>query len=45
VDFDRLISFEDGSDLWGPNRDSASLARATLQKPICAVLPAARLIG
>jgi hypothetical protein len=45
VDFSREITFADGSDLLGPARTSASIARATLQRPISAVVPAKRMLG
>lgn len=45
IDFGREISFADGSDLLGPARTSASIARATLQRPISAVVPAKRMLG
>jgi hypothetical protein len=45
IDFDRQISFADGSDLLGPARTSASIARATLQRPISAVIPAKRMLS
>jgi hypothetical protein len=44
IDFSREISFADGSDLWGPARTSASIARATMQRPISAVVPAKRML-
>ena len=45
IDFDQQISFADGSDLLGPARTSASIARATLQRPISAVIPAKRMLS
>jgi hypothetical protein len=45
VDFSREITFADGSDLLGLARTSASIARATLQRPISAVVPAKRMLG
>lgn len=45
VDFSHGIAFADGSDLLGPDRTSASIARATLQRPVSAVVPAARMVS
>ncbi len=45
VDFaDTIPAPMDGEDLWGANRHSASLAKATMQKPVCAVIPADQLL-
>ncbi|HEX6197681.1 MAG TPA: hypothetical protein VFZ37_17325 [Jiangellaceae bacterium] len=44
IDVDQAISFADGSDLLGPARTSASIARATLQRPVAAVVPARRMV-
>lgn len=45
VDVSRQIVFDDGSDLWGPDRTSASIARATMQKPVSAVVPARGMLS
>lgn len=45
IDFGRQVQFADGSDLLGPARTSASIARATLQRPISAVVPAKRMLS
>ena len=42
IDFGRQVPIGDGSDVWGADRDGASIARATIQKPVCAVVPARR---
>jgi hypothetical protein len=44
IDFSQQVAFQDGDPAWGPNRNSASLARATRQKPLRAVLRAAEIV-
>lgn len=45
IDFTKTLTIADGSDQWGDDRNSASIAMATLQKPVCALIRAARLLG
>lgn len=45
IDFGAAIRFTDGSPQWGALRNGASIARATLQKPVCALIKARNLIG
>ncbi len=45
IDFSRAVAIGDGSDVWGANRDGGSIARATFQKPACAVVSARKVIG
>jgi hypothetical protein len=44
IDFTRTIQIQSDPGAWGPDRDSASLAEAMLQKPVCVVVPAGRLM-
>lgn len=44
IDFGRAVAIGDGSDVWGPSRDGGSIARATIQKPVCAVVPARKMM-
>jgi hypothetical protein len=45
IDFDRRVQFTEGPDLLGLTSTSASIARATLQRPISAVVPAKRMLS
>jgi hypothetical protein len=44
IDFSKQVAFADGDPAWGPSRNSASLARATRQKPLRAVLRASEIV-
>lgn len=45
IDFSKTVSIADGSDHWGRDRNSASIAQACLQKPVCTLIRATRLLN
>jgi hypothetical protein len=44
INFTKTVSTQNGADLWGGNKTSASLARSFWQKPVAAVLPFTRVL-
>jgi len=44
IDFDQSIRLQGEPDYWGPDKTSASIARATWQQPVAGVLPLARIL-
>jgi len=44
IDFDQTIRLQGEPDYWGPDKTSASIARATWQQPVAGILPLARIL-